>query len=49
LISPFKYFDLGRIVAGNGLNLGVVILSLALVAAFTVSTYVFYQKRDLNV
>lgn len=49
LISPFKYFDLGRIVASNGLNLGVVLLSLALVAAFCVLTYVFYQKRDLNI
>ncbi len=49
LISPFKYFDLGRIVAGHGLNLGIVLLSLALVAAFTALTYIFYQKRDLNI
>ncbi|RIE06049.1 ABC transporter permease subunit [Candidatus Cryosericum terrychapinii] len=49
VISPFKYFDLGRMVAGNGLNTGIVLLSLALVAAFTALTYVFYQKRDLNI
>ncbi|MCX6098208.1 MAG: ABC transporter permease subunit [Caldiserica bacterium] len=49
VITPFKYFDLGRIVAGHGLNLGIVLLSLALVAAFSVLTYVFYQKRDLNI
>jgi ABC-2 type transport system permease protein len=49
LISPFKYFDLGRIVAGNGLNLGIVFLSLALVAAFSVLTYVSYKKRDLTI
>jgi ABC-2 type transport system permease protein len=49
LISPFKYFDLGRMAAGNGLNFGVVLLSLGLVAAFCVLTYVFYQKRDLTI
>ena len=49
LISPFKYFDLGRMAAGSGLNFGIVLLSLALVATFCVLTYVFYQKRDLNI
>jgi ABC-2 type transport system permease protein len=49
LISPFKYFDLNKIVAGNGLNIGIVLFSLALVAAFTVLTYIFYKKRDLKV
>jgi ABC-2 type transport system permease protein len=49
VISPFKYFDLGRIVAGHGLNFGIVLLSLVLVAIFCVLTYVSYQKRDLRV
>jgi len=49
VVSPFKYFDLPRIVAGGGLNPGIVVLSLALVVAFGVLTYVFYQKRDLNI
>ena len=49
VISPFKYFDLGRIVVGHGLNLGIVLLSLALVAVLIGLTYVFYQKRDLNI
>ncbi len=49
VISPFKYFDLVEIVAGNGLNTGVVLLSLALVAAFLALTYAFYPKRDLKV
>lgn len=49
LISPFKYFDLYKLVAGNGLNIGIVILSLVLVAVFFVSTYFFYGKRDLHV
>jgi len=49
LLSPFKYFNIYNLVAGNGLNLGIVILSLVLVAIFSVLTYTFYQKRDLNV
>lgn len=49
LISPFKYFDLSKIVAGNGLNIGIVLLSLALVGVFTASTYFLYKKRDLKV
>lgn len=49
LISPFKYFDLKNMVEGNGLNIGIVLLSLALVAVLSVLTYFFYQKRDLKV
>lgn len=49
LLSPFKYFDINDIVAGNGLNLGIVLLSLVLVVLFSFSTYFFYQKRDLKV
>jgi ABC-2 type transport system permease protein len=49
VITPFKYFDLGRIVAGRGLNFGIVLLSLALVAVLIGLTYVTYQKRDLRV
>ena len=49
VLSPFKYFSYDRIIAGNGLNPGIVILALLLVAAFSVSTYFFYKKRDLNV
>ena len=49
IFSPFKYFSYENMAAGNGLNIGIVILSLLLVAAFSASTYFFYQKRDLNV
>ena len=49
LLSPFKYFSYNDMVKGNGLNFGIVILSLLLAAAFSVSTYFFYRKRDLNV
>lgn len=49
ILSPFKYFSYENMAAGNGLNIGIVILSLLLVAAFSASTYFFYQKRNLNV
>lgn len=49
ILSPFKYFSYQDIVGGDGLSIVVVILALLLAAAFAVSTYVFYQKRDLNV
>jgi ABC-2 type transport system permease protein len=49
LLSPFKYFSYKDLVAGNGLNLVIVVLSLVLVAVFTVSTYLFYQKREIYV
>ncbi|MDR3645116.1 MAG: ABC transporter permease subunit [Clostridia bacterium] len=49
VISPFKYFDLGKIVAGNGLSIGIVLLSLVLVGAFTALTYLLYQRRDLKI
>ena len=49
VLSPFKYFSIKRIVDGNGLNAVIVILSLLLIAVFSVSTYFFYIKRELKV
>lgn len=49
VLTPFKYFSSDRIIAGEGLVPGIVVLSIILVAVFTVSTYFFYQKRDLNI
>lgn len=49
LFSPFKYFSYQSIVNGEGLSLGIVILSLALAAAFSSLTYFFYIRRDLRV
>lgn len=49
VFSPFKYFSYQNIVSGNGLSIGIVILSLLLVAVFSASTYIFYTKRNLNV
>ena len=48
VLSPFKYFSYVKIVNENSLSFGILILSLLLVAAFSVSTYFFYLKRDLN-
>lgn len=49
VLSPFKYFSYNRIIEGNGLNPGMIALSIFLIGVFTVSTYFFYKKRDLNV
>jgi len=49
VLSPFKYFSYTDIVNGNGLSIVIVILSLVLVAAFSISTYLSYTKRDLHV
>lgn len=49
VLSPFKYFSYENIVNGNGLSFVIVILSLVLVGVFSVSTYYFYQNRDLRV
>ncbi len=49
VLSPFKYFSYYDLVAGKGINIIILLLSLLLVALFTASTYFFYQKRDLYV
>jgi len=49
VLSPFKYFGYGDIVAGKSLDFGMAMLSLLLAALFFASTYFFYCRRDLNV
>lgn len=49
ILSPFKYFNTEDIVKGNGLNIGIVLLSLLIAAVFSASTYHFYLKRDLSI
>lgn len=46
--TPFKYFEAKNVMYGGGFEFIFVILSATLIAAFTVITYVFYKKRDLN-
>jgi ABC-2 type transport system permease protein len=48
-ITPFKYFEAKNIMFGGGFEPQFVILSVVVIAALTMVTYVFYQKRDLNV
>jgi ABC-2 type transport system permease protein len=49
IFSPFKYFSYESILKGDGLSLGISLLSLFLAVAFSASTYFFYLKRDLKV
>lgn len=49
LFSPFKYFDLKRVVDGEGISVIIALLSIALATVFTFFTYFYYQRRDLNV
>ncbi len=49
ILSPFKYFDLSRIVAGDGLNPVIILLSLLLTAALAAGSYFCYIRRDLKV
>ena len=49
IFSPFKYFSYESILKGEGLSLGISLLSLVLAAAFSALTYFFYLKRDLKV
>lgn len=49
VLVPFKYFRYEQIVEGNGLSIGIALISLLLVAVFTVTTYFFYRKRELSI
>lgn len=48
VLSPFKYFSYKNLVDGNGLSIAIVIPSFVLVSILFISTYFFYQKRDLR-
>lgn len=48
-LTPFKYFEAKNVMYGGGFEAVFVILSVVLIAALSVVTYVFYKKRDLNV
>lgn len=49
ILSPFKYFSLVSIVNGEGLNILIAVLSIALTALFSAATYFYYLRRDLRV
>ncbi|WP_299741240.1 ABC transporter permease subunit [uncultured Rossellomorea sp.] len=47
-LTPFKYFEAKNVMDG-GLESGFVGISVVLIGVLAVSTFVFYDKRDLNV
>lgn len=49
ILSPFKYFSYQDIVNGNGISVGISIISLVLITIFFSLTYFFYMRRDLRV
>ncbi|WP_151736939.1 ABC transporter permease subunit [Paenibacillus tengchongensis] len=49
VLSPFKYFSYNRIVAGEGLSPGILILTVLLTAGLSALTYYFYGKRELDI
>jgi ABC-2 type transport system permease protein len=48
-LTPFKYFDAKNVMFGGGLETIYVVISIVMIAALSFVTYVFYEKRDLNV
>jgi ABC-2 type transport system permease protein len=46
--TPFKYFEAKNIMYGGGLDRICVVISIVLITALSMVTYVFYKKRDLN-
>ncbi len=49
LLSPFKYFSYVDIVEGKGVNTVIFLLSVLLVGALTLLTYILYGRRDLRI
>lgn len=48
-LTPFKYFDAKNLLSAQGFDPVYVILSIIMIIVLFKATYVFYQKRDLNV
>lgn len=46
--TPFKYFEAKNIMYGGGLDRICVVISIVLITALSMVTYVFYKKRDLK-
>lgn len=47
--TPFKYFEAKNIMYGGGIEAIFVVISVVLIVALSIVTYVFYKKRDLSV
>lgn len=48
IFSPFKYFNMVPIVNGEGLDIWIALISVVIVALFSVGTYFYYHRRDLR-
>jgi len=48
-LTPFKYFDAKNLIDGRGLDPFFVTISGVIIVIMFVSTYIFYNKRDLNI
>ncbi|WP_071394362.1 ABC transporter permease subunit [Bacillus tuaregi] len=48
-VTPFKYFEAKNVILGNGLEPIYMVLTSILIIGFTIVTYIFFKKRDLNV
>jgi ABC-2 type transport system permease protein len=48
-LTPFKYFEAKDMLDGGGLDSVYIVISILLTILLTIVTYVFYQKKDLNV
>jgi ABC-2 type transport system permease protein len=47
-LSPFKYFDAKQFLISNKLNVGYIILTLAIMIVVLIPAYRKYNKRDFN-
>lgn len=48
-LTPFKYFEAKNLMYGGGFDPVFILLSLIIIVGSTIVTYIFYNKRDLNV
>jgi len=46
-LTPFAYFDVARIIATGSYETAYLISDVVLIAAFTVLTYIIYQRKDM--
>lgn len=47
-LSPFKYFEAKNVMYGGGLEAVFIILSMVLIAALALVTFICFKKRDLR-
>jgi ABC-2 type transport system permease protein len=49
LFAPLNYFSLEKAVKEGEISMLVTLLSILLIGVFSVMTYYFYQRRDMNI